>query len=356
MRIETPAGNDALDEFVRFHDTVHEQHGARWTAYAPLELPVLAGESPFNEGRTMRPFWAREGGKTLARVLAVVDERYQKHWNERLGHLVMFEALPHAREAVKNLADRACEWLESRGAEAARTGYGMLDFPFVVDAYDQLPPPFVRQNPRYYHSLLKDAGFETERGWVDYKIRVRPDLVARWESALEAARRGGYEIVPLRNVPQATRYPVFTRVWNETFASHWGYTPFIDDEIAQMFASLEPAGTFDTSVLAYQDGEPVAALWVIPELTMTAATLPGREIEASEKVNLLAIGVRKPARGRGVNLAIASYAYLELVRRGQRYLSYTLVLDDNWPSRRTGEKLGGEVCANYVVYRRNFRR
>jgi hypothetical protein len=32
-----------------------------------------------------------------------------------------------------------------------------------------------------------------------------------------------------------------------------------------------------------------------------------------------------------------------------------MVLDDNWPSRRTGEKLGAQVCANYLVYRRNFR-
>jgi hypothetical protein len=32
------------------------------------------------------------------------------------------------------------------------------------------------------------------------------------------------------------------------------------------------------------------------------------------------------------------------------------VLDDNWPSRRTAEKLGAHICANYMVYRRNFTR
>jgi hypothetical protein len=32
------------------------------------------------------------------------------------------------------------------------------------------------------------------------------------------------------------------------------------------------------------------------------------------------------------------------------------VLDDNWPSRRTAEKLGASVCANYLVYRRDLRR
>ena len=46
---------------------------------------------------------------------------------------------------------------------------------------------------------------------------------------------------------------------------------------------------------------------------------------------------------------------LELVKRGSTYISYTLVLDDNWPSRRTAEKLGARICANYLVYRRDLR-
>ena len=71
---------------------------------------------------------------------------------------------------------------------------------------------------------------------------------------------------------------------------------------------------------------------------------------------MLAIGVREQARGRGVNYAMAGYGFLELARRGRTHLSYTLVLDHNWPSRRTGEGLGCELCANYVAYRRNFRR
>ena len=55
-------------------------------------------------------------------------------------------------------------------------------------------------------------------------------------------------------------------------------------------------------------------------------------------------------------MGMASYAYLKLHERGATHVSYTLVLDDNWPSRRTAEKLGASICANYMVYRRNFAR
>ena len=147
---------------------------------------------------------------------------------------------------------------------------------------------------------------------------------------------------------------MFTQVWNEAFYAHWGVSAFSEDEVALIQSFLGPMGMFDLSVLAYRGDEPVGVLWVTPESTALATLAPGRELRPEERVNFLGIGVVEQARGRGVNLAMASYAYLELVQNGATHLSYTLVLDDNWPSRRTAEKLGADVCANYMVYRRNF--
>src|SRR5437867_655768 len=269
ITIETPQGTDALTEFVLFQDAVYAERSARWPALPPLQLPMLAGESPFTAGRTLHPLLARDGGRILARALALLDGRYNRHWNERLGHVLMFEARPGTREAV---------------------------------------------------------------------------------------RRAGCEIVPLAEVPEARRAAEFTELWNDGFKAHWGYTPFSEAEIALLLSAFAPTGVLDTSVMAYRAGRPVGALWVGPETTAGALLAPGRVLTDAEKLNFLGIAVRESDRGRGVNLAMSACAYLELVRRGARYVSYTLVLDDNWPSRRTAEKLGAEVCASYLVYRRNFRR
>jgi hypothetical protein len=276
ITIETPAGTDALTEFIMFHDEVYGYRTARWTALVPFQLPILTGESPFARDRVLRPFVARDGGRVVARALAAIDQRYQRHWNERLGHLLMFEALPETREAVRLLVDAACEWLAAQGADAARAGMGMLDFPFVVDDQETLPPAFIRQNPAYYQTLLKDAGFETEQGFVDYRIAVRPDLVARWESALEAARRNGFEIVPLKDVPEARRVAEFTALYNHAFKAHWGWSPFTEGEVASMIEALTPVGMLDTSVIAYRDGAPMGVLWVMPDTSFLAALAPGR--------------------------------------------------------------------------------
>ncbi|MFZ0887990.1 MAG: GNAT family N-acetyltransferase [Candidatus Binataceae bacterium] len=357
IRIENPEGRDDLIEFVLFHDKVYEYRSARWPANLVVQLPFLLGEGPASQGRKLRPFIARDGDRILARALAVWDERYNRYWKERLGHLTMFEAMPGTREAVKQMIDAACEWLRQQGAEAARSSnyFPTLDLCYVIDEYEMLPPMTLRQNPSYYHSLLKDAGFETEKGMVDYKIEVKPELVARYESALESARRAEFAIVPLKDVAPARRIREYTATYNEAFKRHWGYIPATEEENAELFEILAPGGALDTSVLAYRGQEPVGALLVVPDMSSGATLSGGRALEDSEKLNMLGIGVLEPARGRGVNLAMASYAYLELIRRGAKYLSYTLVLDDNWPSRRTAEKLGATVCASYLVYRRNFR-
>ena len=76
----------------------------------------------FAKPRVIKPFVAREGGAMVARVVAMIDHLYQEQWKEPLGHLVMFEAMPGTRDAVKQMMDAACEWLRTQGAPAARFG------------------------------------------------------------------------------------------------------------------------------------------------------------------------------------------------------------------------------------------
>jgi hypothetical protein len=343
-----------LVELIRLHDTVYASRRARWAPEQSIELPLLTGESPFAAGRRLKPLVAREDGRLVARAVAAVDQRYNRHWNENIGHVVLFEALPDAYDATRLLLDEACAWLARQRVGAARVGFGVFDFPFVTDAYEPLPPSVLRHNPAAYHELLQHAGFAPERRFVDYKIAVTPALIARWEAMVEAGRRAGFDLSWLREVPLERRAPDLHLVWDDAFRTHWGYTPFSEDELSLVVSSLTPAGMLDCSVLAYRDGEPLGALWLVPETSAHAILAPGHRLAADERLNTLAIAVREPARRQGLNLAMAARGYLELVRRGARFLSYTLVLDDNWPSRRTAEKLGATVCAHYVAYRREL--
>lgn len=354
FRIESPDSAEALTAFLSFQDRVNERASAWWPAMVDMNLPMLRGEGPSAARRRFLPLVAVRDGEIVARVLGVMDERYHEHWGEPLGHLCMFEALPDTTEEVRALAGEACAWMRDAGMEAVRAGFGIGDFPFLIDAHDVLPPILLRQNPSYYHALLKEARFESERGWVDYKAPVTDEHLARWREM--AVDPDGFEVRTMRDVPPERRVADFVPVWNDGFSRHWGVVPQLDEEFAGLLGVLEPLGALDTMMVAYRDEEPVGCLNCSPEAASFLAKTNGRALSDAEKVNFLGIAVREGARGTGVNLAMAARSFLELARRGARYVSYTLVLDDNWPSRRTAEKLGASICANYLVYRRDLTR
>lgn len=353
VSIDEIRGEEQLREFCLFADQVNAGRSAYWPAIPDMQLPLLQAEGPVAVGRLVLPLVARVEGRIVARAAAVVDQRYIDHWDEPLGHIVMFEALPDTTEAVRALLNEACSWLRGHGLQAVRTGFGpATDMPYLLDSYDLLPPISTRQNPAYYHSLLKEARFEAEKGWVDYKIEVTAERIELWEHMLRAAESAGFRVATFSELDDGERIAHFTTVWEEAFDRHWGVSHQSEDEWGGLFEVVGPLGAYDVSVIAYGDDEPVGAVFGIPDLSMMATRAIGVELRPEEHLNMFGIGVRDTARGRGVNLAIAARSYLKLLKRGNTHVSYTMVLDDNWPSRRTAEKLGGHVCANYMVYRR----
>jgi GNAT superfamily N-acetyltransferase len=356
ITIHRPETRRELVGFLRFADEVNAARSAHWPVVVPVQLPFLRGVGPSAHGRTVLPLLASDRGRPLARAVAIVDQAYLDHWGEPLGHVSLFEAHPDSVDATRALMDEACDWLKGHGLTAARAGLGEgPDFPFAIDDYESLPPMPVRQNPAYYHALLQESRFGTEKAYLDYVVEATPRNVARWEGMAASVNDKGIRIVPLGEVPEDRRLRDFTDTWNAAFASHWGMTPTTAEEFAEIFAFAGPLGMFELSVLAYLDDRPVGVVWTGPEVTRMARLAPGRELAPSERVSFFGLGVSADMRGHGLAPAMSAHSYLEQYRRGNTHMSYTMVLEDNWPSRRTAEKLGGRVRATYLVYRRDFR-
>ena len=119
-------------------------------------------------------------------------------------------------------------------------------------------------------------------------------------------------------------------------------------------------------VIATVDGKPVGVVSSPPNVNqaLLAARRDGFDTDSPEydrawnKIDhgiLLAIGVKKEFRGRGIAAAMAANSYLAMYEHGYKLASYSPILDDNWPSRRAAEKVGGRVARNYVIYRRTLR-
>ncbi len=358
IRIERPYTRSQLDEFARLPFAVYSGCDAWWPPDVQNEIDLLSRRSYLSNYLELEPFCARRNGRLVARVSAVVNRRYIEHWHEQLGQLIHFEALDGEDDAVALMLEEACEWLRRRDMQCARSGFAaFLDYPYSIDNYGQLPSFLLRGNHAYFHRYFKNAGFETEKGQVDYTAELTLDCQARYRRAIEGASASNIAIRSWREYGFLAAIDAWTDVTNAAFDRHWGWNPITRAEVRPMLMSLWETPVADLSMLAIVGGTVVGAVFSVPDLSGALAQVRrGFRLHPSRgggtRGALINIGVLEQARGRGIALAMASRSFLSMAQQGMRYAGYTLVLDDNWASRRTAESLGARVTGNFVTYRK----
>lgn len=366
MQVQALNTGEELKRYVDFGDVVY-RHNPNWVppdAHHLIEL--LGGQGGFGPDCQIQAFAVEEGDRMFATVTAVVDEAFYRRWNERIGHLLFFEALPDENEAVAALMTTACDWLQARGCTAARLSIlpGM-QMPLTVDAYDEVPTIFHTYNPAYYHSYVKNSGFATERGVVQFQVHFTPDLANRYREMVDRVTKSGVKLRSWNFDRLEDETEVFAKICNETFKAHWGFMPLPTAVYAGLTLGLKDFLIADFTAFAEVDGKTIGFVYSLPDLNQAFHQMKGKQLEvnsselqrqlqAIDHGVLLIIGVDEAHRGRGINLALGAQSYLAMIERGYKTASYTVVLDDNWPSRRTAEKLGARVTRNFNVYRKEL--
>ncbi|MBI4907951.1 MAG: GNAT family N-acetyltransferase [Acidobacteria bacterium] len=338
-----------LERYVAFVKEVY-QDDPYWVCPDEHEqLAMLSRQNPMSRHVSLQCFLAEREGRIVATATAIRDPRFDAHWQQQAGHIAYFEALPGEQRAAQQLLNAACDWLRESGAGFARLtflfGWGLG---IGIDTYRTQPTVFHPYNPSYYHSMIKNGGFVTERGVVEYVITFDEALAAHYRKLVAGATGSGIELRTWDFDQIERENELFTALYNETFASHWGAPPFTAEQFATLTVDLRHLLKRDYCIFAHAGEEVAGGVLALPDLNRASRGQP------VDHAALLTIGVRQPWRGRGINLMMAAKSYLAMMENGCKSASYTVVLDDNRPSRRTAEKLGGLVARNYNIYRRDF--
>jgi GNAT superfamily N-acetyltransferase len=356
-------------QFMRYADFAEEVYRDN-PCWVPADkqghVHELSGNVEAGPGVIVQPFWVEKSNRILGTVTAVIDEKYNARWNEKTGHLIYFEALPDNDMAIDLLFTMSCDWLRQQGCGRARVSFLLgWHLPWTIDAYSEVPSIFHTYNPPYYHSYAKSAGFFTEKGVTQYQVDFSRELEKRYRRMISDATRAGVILRSWDLSRIEEENELFAELWNETFEKHWGSSYLPASLMATLTIGLEDLFIPDFCIFAEIDGKPVGTVLSLPDLNQAFHPLRGKseaefEAELGDALGridhgvLLVIGVRKKYRGKGISLAMAAKSYLAMIERGYRKASYTVVLDDNWPSRRTAEKLGCRVIRNFNVYAKSL--
>ena len=366
MLVKALQSDEEFHRYVSFGREVYDQNPYWTPSDADHLVSLLNSTSPVAAHAKVQAFWVELNGKVLATLTAVIEDTYNLRWNEQMGHLLFFEALPGYQDAVSELFSAACEWLKAHNCKSVRSSLLISwQLPLTIDAYDCVPTVFHTYNPPYYHSYVKNAGFITERGAVQYQIEFTPDLAGRYRQMVDRSSLSGVSLRSMDFDRLEEETVIFTEICNDTFSEHWGMQPATTAGMRGLTFGLKDFLVPEFIVFAVAEGQVIGVVYSLPDLNQALHKMRGKELENNieefqqllQQIDhgaLIIIGVRKQYRGRGVNLAMAAKSYLAMIERGYKTGSYTIVLDDNWRSRRTAERLGGKVTRNSVIYRREL--
>lgn len=317
-------------EFERYVHFAHEVYrdNPYWVAPDSHHLvDALGGQKTAGSHWQVQAFWVEQQGQILATLTAVVDDLYNRHWDERMGHLLFFEALPDCEAGVAALFGAACDWLRAQGCQAARASflYGW-QLPWTLDGYDAVPTVFHTYNPPYYHRYAKNGGFGTEQGMVEYQVTFTPELEARYRAMVERVSVAGVRLRSWDFDRLEEEGALFAQLVNETFAAHWGSPQFSVPQMQGFAVAFKDFFLPDSLAFAEVEGKVVGFVFSVPDLNQAFHRLRGKSpeenpdefasaVRAIDHGVLLIIGVKQDYRGRGINLGLAARSYLAMIRR-----------------------------------------
>jgi hypothetical protein len=360
VRVEQVSTPEGFERFARLPYEIYAAREAWWPPDVQNEMDLLAGRALITAHLDLVPLCAWRDGKLVARVSAVVNHRYNEHWQEKLGQLIHFEAMPNEPEAVVALLEESVNWLARRGMKGARSGFAaFLDYPYAIDGYGELSSFLLRGNPEGYHRYFKNSRFYTEKGQVDCTAPLTPEALERYGKIEDAVGRTGVALKSWRESGFMAAVDAWTDVINSAFGRHWGWNPITREEVRPMLLPLQGTLAAELSIIAELNDTPVGAVFSVPDLTaLLAQVRPGVKLRPERgggtRGALINVGVLERARSRGIASAMTARSFLAMARNRMKFAGYTLVLDDNWASRRTAESLGAQVTGNFVTYRRDF--
>ncbi|MFE2541980.1 GNAT family N-acetyltransferase [Actinacidiphila glaucinigra] len=364
----------ATTTFVRLPYALHRDD-PYWVA--PLEREMRAfldpRRNPFFDTAEARLFLARRGRRTVGRIAAVADPRFQERHDFRCGHFGLFECADDL-EAAGALFDAAAAWLAGRGLTRM---LGPLSFSVndecgvLVDGFDGPPSVGIPYNPPYYADLLTGCGFGKAKDLLSWLVPMPPDGEPPAAIARVAARTLADPAVRVRPLDR-DRYEddmaAIKDIYNDAWAENYASVPLTDAEFLHMAAQLKSVVHPELVRIAEVDGEPAAfTLWV-PDVNQALRAARGRLTTWGLPIGMLRIsramgritrvrggtsGVRKEHRSRGLVAVLLADAQRAAFRLGYTETDLSWILEDNRGSNRHAQAMGGVHFRTHRLYERD---
>jgi len=320
-------------------------------------------ENPFFQHAEVEYLLVRKSGKTLGRVVSIINRRHIDFHNERAGFFGFFESV-NDQEVSRCLLDAVRDALKAKGMTIMR---GPMNFStneecgFLIEGFHNVPMLMTPHNPPYYNNMMEQYGMQKAKDLYAFIYTVKESLPEKVLRVAAIAEKRGVQVRPVDKRKFHEEMLVFKEVYNSAWKKNWGFIPLTDEEMQHLGERLKQIAVPELTLIAEDDGEPVGFMGLLPDFNYVLRHMKGRlnpftilrALYYSRKITdlrLLLLGIKKEYRNRGVDALLFREGFKGVKSGGYKRVEFSWVLEDNIPVQRIVEMLGGRLYKKYRIY------
>lgn len=355
-----------------------------WRIYNPTDHPqwvpplriavrdaLNVKANPFYKDADRELFLARRDGEVVGRIAAIENRAHNAFHDDRVGFFGFFECIDD-QEAANALLKAAEGWLRARGLDTMRgpvnpsTNHecGML-----VRGFRWHPMIMTTWNPRYYPTLIENAGFAKAKDLLAYFFPMQGErafeLPERVKSMAERAlggRRLTFRDLDLKDF--SAEVERCWEIYNDAWEPNWGFVPMSKESFKHEAQILKYIVFPQFTFMAEVNGEPAGFMIIVPDFHHAfKAVGNGRllptgifKILAAKKRlrtgRIMILGAKEEFRKRGIFALFAA----EMFRRGKEFgavgAEASWILEDNEKLNKPLESMGAKEYRRWRLYDR----
>ncbi len=320
-------------------------------------------------------FWvALQGSNTVGRISAQLDSLVPQDAMGTVGHFGFLDAIDDA-ETFAALLSTAEEWLAGRRAVRVMGPFSLSindECGLLIDGFETPPSLMMGHARPYYAAHLEALGYTKAKDLIAYDYELAQDFPPAMQSFFtKISAEDKLRFRPLRKNDYAREIARVVDIFNDAWSGNWGFIPFSEADMRYLGSNLKPLLRPGDVAFGEIDGEAAAMAVCLPNVNEAIADLDGRLLPLGWLKLLWRLKVRTPASARlplmGVKrayqrTAVGTALMLGVVqavrddhrRRGTRSAELSWILEDNRPTRRLIESIGGRPYKTYRIYEKDL--
>ena len=291
-------------------------------------------------------FWiAVKDGKVAGRIGAIINKAYNEQVGTKLGRITRFECI-NDKEVSKALLDTAEKWIKEHGMEGVHgpLGFTNLDHQAVlIEGFDHLPSIASEYHLPYYKELLESAGYEKERDWVEFRLKLA-DAIPEKALKLNDMIQKRYKLKVVHFNTQAemkSHAPRAFELLNNAFGDLFSFVK-MDKELSDFyinkyFSILNPKFV---KMIEDENGNLIGFIISLPSLSEAMQKAGGKllplgwyhimqALKKPKVVDLLLTGIHPDWQAQGVSAILITELQKVMMEHGVTHVETTGIIETN---------------------------